>query len=29
MTYNPHYSPFDLTGGIDWVRDLVAAKAAA
>lgn len=26
---SPHYSPFNLDGGINWVRDLVTARAAA
>lgn len=25
---SPHYSPFDLTGGINWVRDLLTAANA-
>lgn len=27
--HSPHYSPFDITGGINWARDLLTARVAA
>ncbi|OBG32438.1 peptidoglycan-binding domain-containing protein [Mycolicibacter heraklionensis] len=26
---NPHYSPYDITGGLNWARDLLTASKAA
>ena len=26
---NPHYSPYDITGGVNWARDLLTAARAA